>query len=108
MVRILAITAITLMSALQTLNAFQSSDQTSYFLYVGVYGKGIHTYRFDTRTAQIESLGIAGEVVNPSFMATDRDFRFLYAVSELDGKVNGGVAAFAIDRRSGALKFLNS
>jgi 6-phosphogluconolactonase len=83
-------------------------NQTNYFLYVGVYGKGVYAYRYDTSDAKLEAMGLVGEVVNPSFLATDHDFRFLYAVSELEGKVDGGVAAFAIDRTSGALKKLNS
>ena len=83
-------------------------NQTNYFLYVGVYGKGVYAYRYDTSGAKLDPMGLVGEVVNPSFLATDHDFRFLYAVSELEGKVDGGVAAFAIDRTSGALKKLNS
>ncbi|MGA8029661.1 MAG: lactonase family protein [Bryobacteraceae bacterium] len=96
------------MTALQPLGVAQTSDQTKYFVYVGTYGKGIHGYRFDTATANLESIGLVGQVVNPSFLATDREFRFLYAVSELEGKVNGGVAAFAIDRKTGSLKLLNT
>ncbi len=79
----------------------------TYFLYVGVYGKGVYAYRYDAKDAKLDALGLVGEVENPSFLAADRDFRYLYAVSELEGKTDGGVAAFAIDRTTGALKLLN-
>ena len=52
-------------------------NQTKYFLYVGVYGEGIYAYRYHTTDAKLEAMGLVGEVVNPSFVATDRDFRFL-------------------------------
>ncbi len=101
--------AITTMSALSSSGAStQTSDQTNYFLYVGTYGKGVYAYRFDSNGGKLESMGLAGEVVNPSFLATDPDFRYLYAASEIEGKADGAVAAFAIDRSTGALKSLNS
>ena len=96
-------TAILIMSALQNYGA-----GTKYFLYVGVYGKGVYGYSYDTDGAKIEPMGLLGEVKNPSFIAADTDFRYLYAVSELEGKVDGGVAAFAIDRSTGKLRPLNT
>ncbi|MBV9766197.1 MAG: lactonase family protein, partial [Acidobacteriaceae bacterium] len=96
------------MSTSDHLNSAPASNGTTYFVYIGTYGKGIYGYRFDPGTAKLESLGMVGEVVNPSFLATDHDYRYLYAASELEGKVNGAVASFAIDRKSGSLKFLNS
>ncbi len=100
--------AITIMSASQMIRGPQDSEQTKYFVYVGTYGKGIDGYRFDAANAKLEPMGLVGEVINPSFVVSDHDYRYLYAVSELEGKVNGGVASFAIDRKTGALKFLNS
>ncbi|MBV9407167.1 MAG: lactonase family protein [Acidobacteriaceae bacterium] len=82
--------------------------RANYFLYVGTYGKGIYGYRYETGDAKLELMGLVSEVKNPSFLAVDRDSRYLYAVSELEGKVDGGVAAFAIDRASGALQPLNT
>lgn len=96
------------MCATQVSQASPRSNQTKYFVYVGTYGKGIRAYHFDANGGKLESIGQVGEVVNPSFLATDGDYRFLYAVSELEGKVDGGVASFAIDRKTGSLKFLNS
>jgi 6-phosphogluconolactonase len=87
--------------------AVKHLDQTKYILYVGSYGKGVTAYRFDAATGQLQSLGMVGEVANPSFLAADKEFRFLYAVSELEGST-GGVAAFSIDRSSGSLHALNT
>jgi len=83
-------------------------DQSQYFAYIGVYGKGVYAFRFDADNAKIQPMGMVGPVVNPSFLATDRNYHYLYAVSELEGKVEGSVAAFSIDRSSGSLKPLNS
>jgi 6-phosphogluconolactonase len=96
------------MCAVQNFGASPNSGQTKYFVYVGTYSNSIYAYRFDAKTEKLDPMGTVGEVVNPSFLATDRNYRFLYAVSEVEGDVNGGVAAFAIDRKRGSLKSLNS
>lgn len=83
-------------------------NQTRYLVYIGVYGKGIYAFRFDANSAKIEPLGMVGAVTNPSFLAMDRNYRNLYAVSELDGKVEGNVASFSINRTDGSLKLLNT
>ncbi len=82
-------------------------SQSNYFLYVGAYGKGVNGYKFHADTGKLEPLGLVGEVTNPSFLATDPEQRFLYAVSELEGSTPGAVAAFSIDKKSGELKPLN-
>ena len=90
------------------MGANTGAARNEYFVYVGVYGKGIYGYRFHPSDARLEPLGLVGPVTNPSFLATDRGYKHLYAVSELDGKVIGGVAGFAIDRKNGSLEPLNS
>ena len=84
-----------------------SGNQQKFLVYVGTYGKGVQAFRFDAASAEIEPLGLVGEVSNPSWVTTDREFKHLYAVSELEGKVNGVVASFAIDRKTGKLTALN-
>lgn len=79
-----------------------------YFVYIGAYGKGIEAYRFDSSTGKLQPLGMAGEIVNPSFLAISPDQRYLYAVSEVEGDRNGGVGAFLIDAHSGKLAALNT
>jgi 6-phosphogluconolactonase len=85
-----------------------SSSNSKYFLYVGTYGEGIHAYRYDPASGKLEPLGLVGKVTNPSFLATDREYKHLYAASELDGNKPGAVAGFAINRTTGALSELNS
>jgi 6-phosphogluconolactonase len=93
-----------------------SSDRAGrkYLVYVGTYtgpnSKGIYAYRFDSMAGTLDSLGLVGEMVRPSFLALHPNRRFLYAVSELgnDGRVNGSITAFAIDHKSGALTALNT
>ena len=91
---------------------------SSYFVYVGTYtipgSKGIYSYRFTPKTGQLTPMGVAAEVVNPSFLVTDPHHRFLYAVTEMgEGpgansyKANGFISSFSIDRKTGALTFLN-
>jgi 6-phosphogluconolactonase len=90
----------------------------SYFVYVGTYtasgSKGIYGYHFDPKTGQLTPTGVAAEVVNPSFLVTDPQHRFLYAVTEMGQergassyKTNGYISSFSIDPKTGALTFLN-
>src|SRR5579875_184207 len=85
-----------------------NSRSENYVVYIGTYGKGVYAYRFDAKSGNLNPLGLVGEVVNPSFVAADPEFRYLYTVSELEGKVNGGVAAFSMNRETGKLTHLNS
>lgn len=96
------------MCAAENFGASHASEQKKYFVYVGTYSDAIHGYRFDAATGKLDAMGAVGKVVNPSFLATDPNYRFLYAVSEVEGKTDGGVSAFSIDRKNGSLKFLNS
>ena len=90
------------------------------FVYIGPYtdspakGKGIYLYRYEAKTGHLTSLGVAAEVPNPSFLATDPQNRFLYAVTERgsDPTVRGGnadqtVSSYSINPQTGALTFLN-
>jgi len=95
-----------------------------YLFYVGTYtedegkatkSKGIYAYRYDAKTGDIASLGVAAEATNPSFIAVHPGGRFLYAVNEISnykGANSGGVSAFSIDRdkrgrATGKLTLLN-
>src|ERR1700733_7405480 len=91
---------------------------SSYLVYVGTYtagtSKGIYNYHFAPKTGHLTPIGVAAEVVNPSFLVTDPQHRFLYAVTEMGQargpdayKTNGSISSFSIDRKTGALTFLN-
>jgi 6-phosphogluconolactonase len=101
-----------------SVSAKTSTVGSHYFVYVGTYtgakSKGIYGYRFDAKTGQFTPLGVSAEVVNPSFIVTDPHHRSLYAVTEMDEnhgpdpyKTNGFISSFAIDPKTGSLKFLN-
>jgi 6-phosphogluconolactonase len=87
----------------------------SLMVYVGTYtggtsaSKGIYSLRLDLATGALTPAGAPAESVSPSFLALHPSGRYLYAVNETGGpgKDEGGVSAFAIDRRTGALSFLN-
>ena len=83
-------------------------------LYVGTYtgpvSKGIYAWRFDATTGRTESLGLATENPNSSFMALRPDGKFLYSVQELgeyQGRKSGAVSAFAVEAATGKLTRLN-
>jgi 6-phosphogluconolactonase len=90
----------------------------AYLVYVGTYtatgSKGIYNYRFDPKTGKLTPIGVAAQIANPSFLATDPQHRFLYAVTEMGQepgadsyKKNGSISSFSMDRKTGALTFLN-
>jgi len=94
--------------------ADRAASKSNYLVYVGTYtqkvSKGIYAYRFDPATAQLTSLGLAAESVNPSFLAVDPSRRILYAVNEIsqyEGRSSGGVSAFIIAPGTGKLTLLN-
>ena len=95
-------------SSFEAQGAEKHLNQTKYIVYVGSYGTGIQAYRFDAGDGQLQAIGMMGKITNPSFLIADREFRYLYAVSELTGNDEGAVAAFAINSASGALSPLNS
>ena len=95
-----------------------AAGKLSFLVYIGTYtaatSKGIYNYRFDTKTGKLTPIGLAAELPNPSFLATDPQHRFLYAVTEMsnepgadDYKKNGMVSSYSINRKTGALTFLN-
>lgn len=83
-------------------------------LYVGTYtsgnSEGIYLYRMNRSSGELKPLGIARDIVNPSYLAIDANHTHLYAVNEVaefSGKPTGAVTAFAIDQSSGELRKLN-
>src|SRR5271165_3232934 len=84
-----------------------------YLVFVGTYtdkgSKGIYAYRFDPVTGGADSIGLVAETANPSFLAVDPNYKYLYAVNEIDnfqGGHAGAVSSFAIDRATGKLTSL--
>jgi len=81
-----------------------------YYLFIGTYtqkdSKGIYVYRFDAANGDVKPVGTAA-TDNPSYLALAPGGKFLYAVNETDGARPGGVSAFAFDKTTGQLRFLN-
>lgn len=78
-------------------------------MYIGTYtagqaSKGIYRVRLDAETGQLSEPVLAGEAVNPSYLAMDSKQHSLYAVNESHG---GEVVAFAI-QTGGNLRRLNA
>ncbi len=94
---------------LSAVSARAASDQ---LVYVGTYtsgkstSKGIYVYGLDSKTGEVEPMGLAAESKSPSFLAIAPNKKFLYAVSEGGGN-EGGVSSFSIDQSTGKLTFLN-
>jgi 6-phosphogluconolactonase len=101
-------------SALVTVAATSAADG-DYFVYVGSYtdapssSKGIYAWRFEPSSGKVTSLGLAAETVNPAYVSTTPDGRFLYAVNWQTPEAAKGdtVSAYGIDKNTGALTLLN-
>jgi 6-phosphogluconolactonase len=81
-----------------------------YWVYAGTFttssSKGIYAYRFESSTGKLTSLGLAAESTNPAFLIENPNHRFLYAANER-GDDSNTVSAYAVDRKTGKLTFLN-
>ena len=69
----------------------------------GARGKGINVYRVDPATGAWTHVQLVEGVVNPSFLAFDREQRFLYAVHGDFSEIS----SFRIDRETGSLSLIN-
>ena len=93
----------------------KNSTPSQYLAFIGTYttktdSKGIYSFRFDTATGQLTSIGLAAPTQDPSFLAVAANEKYLYAVNELptfDGKSSGAVTSYSIDHKSGQLTQLN-
>jgi len=106
---------IAVLSALAFRRGLRARQTTqSLTLYVGTYtsgkSKGIYIYTVNVHSGELKYVNTVTGVIDPSFLAIDREGRFLYAVNELDqfeGKPSGALSAFSIDRKTGDLRLLN-
>ncbi len=83
-------------------------------VYIGTYTKteeqGIHWLKLDMESGKLTAVGKLAGQKNPSFLAIHPNKKFLYAVNEIGnykGEKAGGVSAYSIDPKSGALTFIN-
>lgn len=87
-----------------------SAADDNHFVYLGTYtdsgSKGIYAFRFDGASGSVTPVGMAAETENPSYLVLDPQQRFLYAANEIEtfeGKSDGSISVFAIDRKNGKL-----
>jgi 6-phosphogluconolactonase len=93
----------------------RAAEPKELWTYFGTYtnnnrSKGIYCYKLDLASGKLTSVGVTEGIKNPSFLAIHPSGNYLYAVSEVSdssGKPGGAVSAFALDRKTGALKPLN-
>jgi 6-phosphogluconolactonase len=114
--RLVARVVLGVISALAfALAADQPPKGGEYIVFIGTYtrtkSKGIYAYRFQPSTGKVSFIGRAAETPNPSWLAVHPSLKYLYATNESEIKPAPGqpntVSSFAIDRKSGALTFLN-
>ncbi len=78
--------------------------------YTGPKSKGIYRSTFDPADGKLGAVELAGQLVNPSFLAVHPTRSLLYAAGEIGdfgGRKAGVVSAFAIQPGSGKLTLLN-
>ena len=99
-------------TALFSLMALTTVSAESLRVYFGTYtsrgensSKGIYRSTLDLETGKLSKPVLAAEAGNPSFIELHPNGKFLYAVSE-SGRA-GSVSAYALDRDTGDLAFLN-
>ncbi|MDP3069193.1 MAG: lactonase family protein [Opitutaceae bacterium] len=87
---------------------------TESFVFFGTYtgpkSKGIYRAKFDSATGRLAAAELAAECSSPSFLAAHPSGRFLYAIDEradATKDADRGVAAYAVDARTGTLTLLN-
>ncbi len=83
---------------------------TKFIVYVGTYtgpkSKGVYAYHFDAVSGDLQPIGLAGEVLSPSWITIHPNGKVLYAASGA-GQVSE-IWAFSINAGTGALTKLNS
>lgn len=79
-----------------------------YFLYAGSYtagtSKGIYAWKFDSDSGALAPMGLMAQTPQPAHLWISPNGEFLYTVNWQD---QGGVSAYRIDGKCGALTFLN-
>ncbi len=83
-------------------------------IYIGTYtgpkSKGIYTSTLNEKTGELTPPVLAGETVNPTFLAIHPSQRFLYAANEIgnfEGTKAGSITSFSIEGSNGGLTVLN-
>jgi 6-phosphogluconolactonase len=95
------------------------SSSSRRFAYLGTYtgavgnggnGQGIYLYEANPWSGELRLIKLAAATPSPSYLAASPSGDFLYAVNEVSNfnGTNGSVSAFAVNRQTGDLTFLNT
>jgi 6-phosphogluconolactonase len=75
------------------------------------HGEGIYLVDVDTASGMLSNPRLMAKTPSPSWISLSPDGKFLYAGNEIgnfSGSKSGSVSAFAVDKASGKLTFLNA
>ena len=97
---------VAVMLALSAVTSFASPDQSE-LVFVGSGHKNISAFWLNMTSGALSPIGEVAQVAAPSFLAISPSRKFLYAVSEGQGRDNSFVNAFRIDSKTGELASLN-
>lgn len=99
------------LTCIAPVSAQRSAD---YLVYIGSYtnttSKGIYVAEFDSTSGALSDPGLVAESVSPAQLWVAPNGRFLYAANwqgSTDPIPANTISAYAIDRRTGGLTFLN-
>ena len=89
--------------------AQQKKNAKEHYLLMGTYtsgkSEGIYVYKFNSESGDFSFVSTA-KAENPSFLAVSPNEKYVYAVHE-NGNDKGSIAAYAFDKKTGQLTFLN-
>src|SRR5512147_1832927 len=98
---------------LLAISTFAGALDKKFVVFVGTYtdsgSAGIYSFHFDAASGRITPLELAAKSDNPSFLVIDPTHRFLYAANEIekfDGKTDGSISVFAIEKKTSKLTVL--
>ncbi len=84
----------------------------NFALLVGTYtntgSKGIYVYNFNAQSGKATLVSNSDSVTNPSYLILSNNKKFIYAVNETNGNDPGKVSAFSFDKKTGAIKLINT
>lgn len=90
------------------------ADRDDCLLFIGTYtggkSKGITVAHFNRSTGDLTQMSTVAETPNPTFLELHPNGKWLYAINEVSnfqGKKEGSVDAYSIDRATGQLTLLN-
>ncbi len=109
--RLIAAIAASKFASTRALSQSRSGAAAPLFAYVGCFttaareaiGEGINVYRVDPVSGEWDHVQLVADLTSPSFLALDRNSRFLYSVHADEAYTS----AFAVDAASGRLTYLN-